>query len=141
MFRLFLICMLFMGCYPNKVDKRHCRQGRWKLYYDDEKKHLMSKGRYKNHRQVGHWKYYSSKGTIYLDERYQKNKQIKTTYYDRKGRKELEGYADFVIGKDTVYYRWEGDWLKYDTTGKLIEVSYYKFGKFAWHKPLNSVSK
>ncbi|MES2558485.1 MAG: hypothetical protein V4590_02005 [Bacteroidota bacterium] len=123
------------------MDKHHYRQGRWKLYYDDQKRQVMWKGRYKDHRQVGHWKYYSSKGTIYLDELYLKDDRIKTTYYDKAGRKELEGYANLVAQKDTVFYRWEGDWLKYDTTGKLIEVSYYKFGKFAWHKPLNSVKK
>jgi antitoxin component YwqK of YwqJK toxin-antitoxin module len=141
MFRLLLICMLLSSCSFNKVDKRNFRQGRWKMYYDDEKKQLMWKGRYKDHHQVGHWKYYTSRGTIYLDERYQKDKRIKTRYYDYEGRKHLEGYATYVESLDTAYYRWEGDWLKYDTTGTLVEVSYYKFGKFAWYKPLNSVKK
>ena len=140
MFRVtFILCALFSSCYLNRVDKHDLRQGRWKMYYDDEKKQLMWKGRYKNHHQVGHWKYYTSSGIRYLDERYQKDKRIKTLYYDYKGRKHLSGYAQYTETKDTAYYRWEGNWLKYDTTGKLIEVSYYKFGKFAWYQPLNSV--
>ena len=141
MLRFILICMLFSSCSLNKLDEHKFRQGRWKIYYDDSKKNLMWKGRYKNHHQIGHWKYYTTRGTIYLDERYKKDKRIKTTYYDYEGRLHLKGYAFYFESLDTAYYRWEGDWLKYDTTGKLIEVSYYKFGKFAWYKPLNSVKK
>lgn len=141
MFRLILVMFFLGSCSLNKVDKHHFRQGRWKMYYDDKKKQLMWKGRYKNHHQVGHWKYYTARGTLYLEERYLKDKRIQTTYYDYEGRLHLKGYAHYVESLDTAYYRWEGDWLKFDTTGKLVEVSYYKFGKFAWYKPLNSVKK
>jgi antitoxin component YwqK of YwqJK toxin-antitoxin module len=141
MFKWLWICFVFASCSFNRVDKHHFRQGRWKEYYDDEKTQVMWKGRYKNHHQVGHWKYYSTNGVIYLEERYTKQNLIQTVYYDSKGRKHLSGDAVYYETLDTAYYRWEGDWLKYDTTGQVVEVSYYKFGKFAWNKPPGATRK
>lgn len=139
MLRWLGILIFTVSCSPNKVDKRNLRQGRWKLYYDDQKTQLMWKGRYKNHHQVGRWKYYRPNGVIYLNEKYLKDNRIATTYYDENGRKHLSGYATYFETLDTAYYRWEGDWLKYDSSGNVIEISYYKFGKFAWYKPLDPV--
>lgn len=139
MVKWIILIVLFSSCALNRLDKQKYRTGRWKMYYDDDKKQLMWKGIYRNHHQAGHWKYYRSNGVIYLEERYKKDNMIHAVYYDEKGRKHLSGYATYYETQDTAYYRWEGDWLKYDSTGNVIEVSYYKFGKFAWFKPVDSV--
>lgn len=141
MFKLSLLILLLSSCTLNRVDKKHLKQGRWKLYYDDAKKHLMLKGRYKNGEQTGHWKYYTRSGRNYLDERYLKTNQIFTTYFDSLSRKQLQGYATYYETEDTAYYRWDGNWLKFDTTGKVIQVSYYKMGKFAWFNPIPASTK
>jgi antitoxin component YwqK of YwqJK toxin-antitoxin module len=133
------ILLLISACYPNKTDKHFRRQGRWKMCYDDTKKQTMWTGRYQNHEQAGTWKYYTSSGKLYLKEKYRKHHSIKTTYYYPNGKRQLQGFAVYFETEDTTFYRWEGDWFKYDSiTGKLMEVSYYKFGKFAWYKPLNT---
>ncbi len=138
MYKLAILCLCFVSCYHNRVDKRNFRQGFWKMYYDDEKKQLMWKGRYRDHHQVWRWKYYTSSGHIYLSERYRKNHQIQTIYYYPSGKKELQGTAVYFETLDTAYYRWEGDWVHFDSTGVIDKVSYYKYGKFAWLKPINS---
>lgn len=133
---LCIVCLL-LGCARNRTDEHYRRQGRWKMYYDDERKQLMWKGKYRNHKQVGTWKYYKPDGSIYLKERYQKDlTTIRTTYFYPNGNKHLEGVAFFVETKDTAYYRWEGEWYKYDSAGVLNQISFYKFGKFAWFLPL-----
>lgn len=142
MAKILLIFLVISACYPNKTDEHYRRQGRWKMWYDDAKTQKMWIGRYKNHEQAGTWKYYSSSGHLYLREKYRRGHYIKTTYYYPSGKRQLEGYAMYVETEDTTFYRWEGDWCKYDSiSGKLVEVSYYKFGKFAWFKPLNTVKQ
>jgi hypothetical protein len=131
-----LFCSLFLACTINKVDKHYRKQGLWKIYYDDEKEKLLSRGRYKDHKQVGVFKYYRASGAIYLRERYLKNEMIRTVYYYPNGMKQLEGMAQYISSPDTSYYRWEGDWKKYDSTGVLKEIAFYKAGRLSWYKPL-----
>ncbi len=131
----FCVCLLvlFCSCKLNKKDKHDRKQGRWKVYYDDEKKNLLYKGHYKDHRQVGMFKYYLPDGSIYLKEKYLPGGWVKTVYYHPNGEKQAEGYAQLIFDKDTTFYRWEGNWKKYDSTGTLKETAFYKCGKFAWY--------
>ena len=104
------------------------------MYYDDSKTHIMNRGHYINNQQIGKWKYYNPDGGIYLKEKYQKNNWVQTVYYFPNGKKNLEGLAFYVSTIDTTYYRWEGYWKQYDSTGVLKNNAFYKFGKFAWYK-------
>ena len=102
------------------------------MYYDKQEKHLLYKGHYRDHRLYGKWKYAYEDGQIYLREKYLKNDWVKVTHYYHNGRKQMEGMARYIVMPDTVFYRWEGNWIKYDSTGNISEVDYYRFGKFAW---------
>lgn len=131
------LCMLLIICFGscklNKKDKLERKQGRWKVYYDDDRKQLLYKGRYKDHQQKGIFKYYLPDGSLYLREKYLKGGWVKTVYYHPNGKKQAEGFAQLTSDKDTTYYRWEGNWKKYDSTGTLKETAFYKCGKFAWY--------
>jgi antitoxin component YwqK of YwqJK toxin-antitoxin module len=111
MVKVAICLLLFVTCSPNRVDKKHRKQGRWKTYYDDKQTRKMWTGRYKNHEQTGKWKYYSRSGVLYMKEKYQKDSFIKTTYYYPNGKKHLQGYATYIETEDTTYYRWEGNWV------------------------------
>jgi antitoxin component YwqK of YwqJK toxin-antitoxin module len=126
-----MIFLLF-ACRINRQDQHGRRQGKWKVYYDDANKHLFYKGFYKDHHPVKNWKYITPDGRIYMREKYVKDNWVKTVRYHPNGKKHMEGMARYLVSGDTATYRWEGNWNKYDTLGKLVETDYYKLGKFAW---------
>jgi len=131
---LFILLVFSFSCKLNKVDEHFRKQGKWVLYYDNSEKHIMNRGHYINNKQIGKWKYYNPNGGIYLKEKYQKDNWVKTVYYFPNGKKNLEGMAFYVSTTDTTYYRWEGYWKQYDSTGVIKNSAFYKFGKFAWFK-------
>lgn len=107
------------------------------MFYDENKKHCMWKGRYTQGEQTGKWIYFTPSGKKYLTEKY-KQQQIWTTYFDSLERKQLQGFATYIETEDTAYYRWEGNWYHFDTLGQVDKISFYKMGKFAWFVPIPS---
>jgi antitoxin component YwqK of YwqJK toxin-antitoxin module len=134
LFTLFILIAL-TGCGLNRKDSKGLKQGRWVLYYDEQQKQCMWKGRYKNGEQTGKWTYYTPTGKKYLTEKYMQER-IWTTYYDSLQRKQLQGYANYIETEDTAYYRWEGNWYHFDNLGQVDKISFYKMGKFAWFVPV-----
>lgn len=135
-FCVFIVLIFCVSCRLNYTDKNHLKQGKWKVYYDDSKKHLMYMGRFKDHKQTGKWRYFNGAGLLYLKEKYIGNGMVQTVYYYPNGKRELEGLAQYVSSVDTSYYRWEGDWKKYDSTGVLMNIAFYKCGKLVWYNKL-----
>lgn len=131
-FIIYICCVLALSCKYNRQDAKGLKQGRWRIYYDDNNKCLLYKGRYKDHKQVGKFVYFMPDGRRYLKEDYLPDHWVKTTYYHHTGKIKSTGMAKLITGTDTTFYRWEGNWYKYDSTGKLTEIAFYKFGKFAW---------
>jgi antitoxin component YwqK of YwqJK toxin-antitoxin module len=133
---LLTTCILLLHCYgcgTNRYDASKNRHGRWKMYYDDGKQRLSSNGRYVHGKQVGHWKHYTPSGNLHLEEWYKPNGDILTCYFYPTGTLQLKGIARFISTEDSTFYRWEGNWNSYDTTGRLVHISFYKCGKFAWY--------
>ncbi|MFN4082528.1 MAG: hypothetical protein ACK4K9_11305 [Bacteroidia bacterium] len=65
-----------------------------------------------------------------LVEKYNKQKrEVLTTYYHQNGAIELKGVAECINNNETFIYQWKGEWLKHDSTGKLIEVNTYRKGQ------------
>ncbi len=136
MMMLILTACLHPPFSRNYKDKKGHRQGRWIMYYDDTKKQLYYKGRYKNNRPVGTLKYYFPNGKLLLLEKYGKSNNIPTTYYHKNGKVELQGNAEMIIQKDTVIYNWIGQWQKYDSLGRHTEEHTYIHGKLIWVKKI-----
>ncbi len=61
-------------------------------------------------------------------------KTIQTTYYHRNGKVDMKGTAQIILNPDTSIYQWLGQWEKFDTTGKLVEVHTYRNGQRIWVK-------
>lgn len=133
------IIMLVFSCQYkpfaiNQRDKIGQKQGKWKVWYDDKETKLYYSGRYKNNAPRGTFKYFYSTGQIQLREKYKANKTIQTTYFHRNGKVDMKGTAQIILNPDTSIYQWIGQWEKFDTTGKLVEVHTYRNGQRIWVK-------
>jgi len=139
---IFSVCFLLIACHKppfskNYVDKKGRRQGRWKVFYDAEKHRPLYKGKYRNGKQVGKFQYFLPDGKLYLQEiTFQKKGFIETKYFHANGKVELSGKSKVFENKDTSYYQWSGDWMKYDTLGNLLEIQTYREGQKIWTKKI-----
>lgn len=133
------IILFFVACKIkpftiNQRDKIGQKQGKWKVWFDDKETKLYYSGRYKNNAPRGTFKYYYRNGQIQLREKYKSNKTILTTYYHQNGKLDMKGTAQIILNPDTSIYQWLGQWEKFDTTGKLVEVHTYRNGQRIWVK-------
>ena len=55
---------------PNCFDRNGLEQGRWRTYYDDDKKQPYTAGRYRHGRPVPTFRYYAPTGALDHSERY-----------------------------------------------------------------------
>jgi antitoxin component YwqK of YwqJK toxin-antitoxin module len=114
----------------NKLDKKKRREGNWEFYWDETTKEVSSKGKFRNGKQIGTWKYYSQAGKL---ERVEKNKflskKIKTVQYYPNGKIEKKGMAKVVVDAEYINYFWVGDWKCYDEAGNFVKVEKYVNGE------------
>jgi hypothetical protein len=112
----------------NKLNNKKRRKGNWEFYWDDT--NISSKGKFRNGKQVGTWKYYSQAGKL---ERIEKNKlfgrRIKTEQYYPNGKMEKCGMAKVVVDDEYINYYWTGDWKCYDEAGNFVKIEKYVNGE------------
>lgn len=110
------------------MSKEGLRKGNWKIYFDDEKQHLISEGRFKDGKEVGVWKFYMYDGSMYKREKCLKRK-LKTTLYYNNGEKESKGRAKMDNSGEFLHYYWYGKWKQYSENGKLQALQFYENGE------------
>jgi len=114
----------------NKYDKMGRRKGKWKVWHDDEKKKISSKGHFKRGNERRTWKYYATDGTLRRIEKYKdEGRLIYTTIYHPNGKVQCSGVAKLLERTSDIHYYWDGDWNYYSDSGKLIKTVTFKVGK------------
>lgn len=119
----------------NKLNHKKRRKGNWEFYWDETNAVVSSKGKFRNGKQVGTWKYYSQEGKI---ERIEKNrflsKKIKTEQYYPNGKVEKRGMAKVVVDAEYINYFWTGNWKCYDEAGNFVRIETYVNGELVERK-------
>lgn len=130
---------VFQG--PNYVDKNGERQGMWYYTAVSDPKKIESKGRFKDDRPSGKWKYFDSDQNLLRKEKYRRKKGktfIKTKFYYPNRQVEKWGCAVIVYSPTQTHYYWIGKWKYYSATGELIAIKQFIKGnkepEIIWQK-------
>ena len=118
----------------NRTDKFGKKYGYWKVY--DEKKVLQYEGRFYNGEPVGKMIHYYPNGKVKSVSIHTPNSpKVTSTLYHENGVKSTEG---IFINKQK-----DGEWMYYNTAGKLISEEHYvnckRSGPFRIYSPKNGV--
>lgn len=113
------------------MDSEGMRQGVWHFssIHDEEK--LESKGRFKNDKPWGRWKYYNEDEILIRKEKYKRKNGaviIKTKFFYPTGRVEKEGLAKVEYNASNTHYYWVGEWKYYLSSGKLSAIKLFSKG-------------
>ena len=112
----------------NQYDEDGNRNGKWVEYWDGTHTAISGKGKYKNGKLVGKWKYYHINGKRRLRFKY-KDERIKVAYFDQFGQIERKGWARMVNDEQGIRYFWEGWWKEYDKRRRVIKKIRYENGE------------
>ena len=122
------LCGGCAGTAPNRTNRQGLSKGRWRTYYDADKKQLFTKGRYRRGRPVGKFEYYNATGALDHAERYCRQGFCEVTYYFPSGQVERRGSAQWLTGKKGARFYWFGPWTRYTETGQVRAVETYTNG-------------
>ena len=121
-----LLLLLVTSCKTNQT-KYGTKVGRWVYKSTIENSEDIHKGRYdKEGYQKGKW-VYRLDGKRYKKERIKGDTIYITTYHPNKKVAE-KGYALLKETKKLIHYYYHGDWMVYDTEGKLVRIKKYDTG-------------
>ena len=137
--------MFFHG--PNYTDQEGMRQGKWLFTSVQDPEKIESKGRFKDDRPAGKWKYYDDDENLLRKEKY-KNRNgeicIKTIFYYPSGEIEKEGWARVEHSEIQTHYYWTGNWKYYSEAGELLAVKQFRKGlaepEVLWEHDTTSIS-
>lgn len=107
--------------------KNNKYDGLWISWSDSLGRQVGSKGRFKEGKEVGVWKYYFDDGTLRRIERYSR-KGIATKYYYPNGHLKSKGKAIVAYEEELLHYYYQGEWLYYDEEGKITQRITYDHG-------------
>jgi YD repeat-containing protein len=114
---------------PNHFDRHGLENGRWRTYYDDNKKQPFTTGRYRHGRPVRAFRYYSPTGQLDRTEQYQNDGLCEVTYWYPGGQVVRKGSAQWVTGKGRApRFYWYGTWTSYNPSGQITDVQTYTDG-------------
>lgn len=123
---LLLLVLLLGSCKTNRT-VHHERVGKW-VYKDTVNGILYkSKGKYRKSLEIKTWKYFEN-GQLVKTEKYSGNTcHVKT--YDAKGRITSIGKSIIVEKDNEIHWFLCGDWIFFDTNGKIIGIKKYENGE------------
>lgn len=126
---IILLSFFSLLSYSQKINrfKNKERHGKWIIYTDSTKKQIDNIGRYRKGVPKGIWKYYSENGALLKQEKYRLSK-IHTSHYHPNGKIKKKGKAKIVQEEKTLHFYYYGDWMVYDTTGRLVKKQIYEKG-------------
>jgi antitoxin component YwqK of YwqJK toxin-antitoxin module len=114
---------------PNHFDGQGRENGRWRTYYDDNKKQPFTTGRYRHGRPVRTFNYYNPLGQLDRTEVYQREGLCEVTYWHPAGQVARKGHAQWVTGKGKApRFYWYGLWTSYNPAGQITDVQTYTDG-------------
>lgn len=111
----------------NRIKNKQ-QHGYWITYADNDKKIILTKGRYKNGVQVGKWTYNTFSGVKERTEIY-RGKKMRITHFHANGKIAVKGKAKIVVDNAKLHFYYYGPWEYYTETGLLQKISYYENGK------------
>lgn len=120
------------GCWPfkckiNQYDALGRRQGKWIVWWDEEKKIPMNIEHYKDGREHGRCRHFYMDGTKRLQFNARKDGRMKVKYYSETGKIEKKGWALMIYDPAEIRYTWNGRWKFYEN-GKCVRKVEYKMG-------------
>jgi antitoxin component YwqK of YwqJK toxin-antitoxin module len=129
---LFLFAFLFSTIeltFAQKINryKNNKYEGLWISYSDSVNKKIESKGKYRDGREIGVWKFYYEDGTLRKRERYAK-KNIKTKYFYPNGKIKSKGNSMVVMEGEYLHFYYQGKWIYFSEDGKPTELIEYEKG-------------
>ncbi|HEX8330459.1 MAG TPA: hypothetical protein VF629_23205 [Hymenobacter sp.] len=113
---------------PNRTDRHGLAKGRWRTYYDDNKKEPYTTGKYRHGRPVGTFNYYASTGKLDHTEAYEREGFCEVTYWHPSGKVARKGKAQWVTGAKGARFYWFGPWTSYAEDGQVTAVQTYADG-------------
>ena len=114
---------------PNRFDRHGRETGRWRTYYDDQKKQPYTAGRYRHGCPVQTFRYYDPTGKPDRSETYRQDGYCEVSYWHPGGQLARRGPAQWVTGpgKAPRFY-WYGTWTSYEPNGQISAVQIYADG-------------
>ncbi|WP_026464909.1 toxin-antitoxin system YwqK family antitoxin [Adhaeribacter aquaticus] len=123
----------FKNIFINRYDKNNLHHGKWKYKeYINNKRSLMSIGRFDHGKQVGNWKYFYQSGNVRMTEHYTwhgDKRLVDITYYHENGQISNIGTAWIEDLEDKIHYYWTGDWKYFEKDGTPIKTVSYANGQ------------
>lgn len=113
---------------PNRSDRHGLAKGRWRTYYDANKRELFTTGQYRHGRPVRTFNYYSPTGALDHSEVYGKEGFCEVTYWHPSGKVARKGKAQWVTGAKGARFYWFGPWTTYAEDGQVTAVQTYTDG-------------
>lgn len=126
---LFAVCLLILGCKTNQI-KYGQRDGIWIEEYSLDSikndQNYKSKEIYHLGKPIRTWKYFKNNKLI-RKESYKKD-FCKVTFYYENGKIEKTGKTKVDVSQKETHWYYDGNWMFFDTKGKLIKTIGYEYG-------------
>ncbi|WP_036678205.1 toxin-antitoxin system YwqK family antitoxin [Daejeonella oryzae] len=120
-----MIVMMLASCKINRFEDG-LRTGLWITKDENEGSIYKSRGRFKQGRETGTWKFKHGKN-IYKREKYRGNSS-KLTFYHPNKKVMASGITLLDSSATGLHWYYSGDWAFFDPAGKLIKTFTYKLG-------------
>ena len=123
---LFLTSVIMLSaCKINQV-KNGMRTGLWISKDSNGEEGFKSRGRYKNDKEKGTWKYFYN-DTLYQKDKYSGNEgRVKFFHPNQKIR--ARGKTKMELNGKLAHWYYTGDWEYFDEQGNLLKIVTYKKG-------------
>ena len=113
----------------NRFDRHGLETGRWRTYYDDNKKQPYTAGHYRHGRPVKTFQYYDPTGKLDRSETYQQDGYCEVSYWHPGGQLARRGPAQWATGHgQPPRFYWYGTWTSYAPDGQISAVQTYLDG-------------
>ena len=125
-FFLFLISIsMLSACKINQV-KNGMRTGLWISKDNNGEAGFKSRGRYRNDKERGTWKYFYN-DTLYQKDKYSGNNG-RVKFFHPNQRIRAKGKTEMEFNGKLLHWYYTGDWEYFDEQGKLLKIVTYKKG-------------
>lgn len=115
----------------NRYDRHDQPQGRWRTYYDAERKEPYTTGRYRHGQPVRTFQYYAPTGALDHSEKYGREGYCVVTYWYPSGKRAREGQAQWLTGGKGARFYWLGPWASFGEQGDTTALETYDNGRQA----------